>query len=155
MRALAAHYMRQERVDHTLRPTALAHEAYLRLADQQVLSTEDRAHFMALVAQTMRRVLADHARRHRAAKRGGGRQRVELTDDLADPSSPIAADDLDSALEDLARLEPRQARVIELRFYAGFTTEEAATVIGVSPATIKRDWVLARAWLHRELRGEA
>ncbi len=153
VRALAASYLRRERAGHTLQATALAHEAFLRLMAQREVSWQNRAHFMGLVAQSMRRVLADHARRHKAAKRGGGRVRVALED--AEPAAPLApeADDLDAALEDLARLEPRQARVVEMRFYAGLSVEETAEVLGTSPATVKRDWTVARAWLHRELSG--
>jgi RNA polymerase sigma factor (TIGR02999 family) len=121
---------------------------------------QNRIHFFALAAQAMRRILADHARRHRAAKRGGGAVRVplELVEGGA-PATPagddVAADDLDAALEDLAKLDERQARVVELRFFGGLSIEETAEVLAVSTATVKRDWLVARAWLHRELRGGA
>jgi RNA polymerase sigma factor (TIGR02999 family) len=155
MRVLAASYLRHERVGHTLQPTALAHEAYLRLVDQRNVTWQNRAHFMALVAQAMRRVLADHARRRHAGKRGGGATALPLDgQDIAGPDG-VAADELDTALEDLSRLDPRQARVVELRFYAGLSIEETAEVLDMSPATVKRDWALARAWLHRELNGGA
>jgi RNA polymerase sigma factor (TIGR02999 family) len=164
LRALADSYMRRERAGHTLQPTALVHEAFLRLLRLPPGSVQNRVHFFALAAQAMRRVLADHARRHRAAKRGGSAVRVplELVDGTpgAAPAlggsagpSDVAADDLDSALEDLAKLDERQARVVELRFFGGLSIEETAEVLAVSPATVKRDWLVARAWLHRELRG--
>ncbi|HTO89995.1 MAG TPA: sigma-70 family RNA polymerase sigma factor [Candidatus Sulfotelmatobacter sp.] len=151
--ALAESYLRRERPGHTLQATALAHEAFIRLMSQRQVTWQNRAHFMGLVAQAMRRVLADYARRHRAQKRGGGQAPVALdSGDIAD-SRDLAADDLDTALEDLAQLEPRQARVVEMRFYGGLSIEETAEVLGTSPATVKRDWAVARAWLHRELRG--
>ena len=153
MRALSAAYLKRERPDHTLQPTELAHEAFLRLLHQREVTWQNRAHFLGLVAQAMRRVLADHARRRRALKRGGAPVRVALVEDALPAQDEVAADDLDEALEDLARLEPRQARVIEMRFYAGLTVEETAEVLGTSPATVKRDWTVARAWLHRELSG--
>jgi len=155
VRGLAASYLRRERAGHTLQATALAHEAFLRLMDQRQVTWQNRAHFMGLVAQAMRRVLADHARRHRAQKRGGDRVRVGLPEEGVAAPTDVAADDLDTALEDLARLEPRQARVVELRFYAGLSIDETAEVLGTSPATVKRDWTVARAWLHRELYGGA
>jgi len=160
LRALADAYMRRERAGHTLQPTALVHEAFLRLLRLPPGSVQNRVHFFALAAQAMRRILADHARRHRAAKRGGGAVRVplELVEGGA-PAAPagddVAADDLDAALEDLAKLDERQARVVELRFFGGLSIEETAEVLAVSTATVKRDWLVARAWLHRELRGGA
>jgi RNA polymerase sigma factor (TIGR02999 family) len=153
--SLAESYLRRERPGHTLQATALAHEAFIRLMSQREVTWQNRAHFMGLVAQAMRRVLADYARRHRAQKRGGGQAPVTMeAGDIAD-NRDVAADDLDTALEDLARLEPRQARVVEMRFYGGLSIEETAEVLGTSPATVKRDWAVARAWLHRELRGGA
>ena len=159
LRVLAASHMRHERGDHTLQPTALAHEAFLKLIRLPEGAVQDRLHFFALAAQAMRRILADHARRARAAKRGGGA--AEMPIEVADAVGLIAsgsaggvpADDLDALIEDLARLDPRQAQVVELRFFAGLTVEETGEVLGVSPATVKRDWLVARAWLHRELRG--
>lgn len=154
MRRIAASYLRNERSGHTLQPTALAHEACLRLIDQRSVSWQNRAHFLGIAAQAMRRILADHARRHGALKRGGGAQRVALEDqEIAASPRGVEIQELDTALEDLARLEPRQARVVELRFFGGLSIEEAAEVLGVSPATVKRDWLVARAWLFRELRG--
>jgi RNA polymerase sigma factor (TIGR02999 family) len=155
LRALAASHMRRERSDHTLQPTALVHEAFMRLLRLPEGAVQNRVHFFALAAMAMRRVLADHARRHRAAKRGGGAARVDL--DVADGAAgprDVAADDLDAALDDLARLDPRHARIVELRFFGGLSIEETAEVLEISPATVKRDWVLARAWLHRELLGD-
>lgn len=155
LRRLAASYLRKEREGHTLQPTALAHEAYIRLIDQHSVTWQNRAHFMGLAAQAMRRVLADHARRRGAQKRGGDVVRVSLDEGDAAAANPQAVEiqELDTALEDLAKLEPRQARVVEIRFFGGLSIEEAAEVLGVSPVTVKRDWTLARAWLFRELRG--
>lgn len=157
MRRLAASYLRHENAGHTLQPTALAHEAYLRLLDQRQVSWQNRAHFMGLAAQAMRRILTDHARRRRAIKRGGDAPHVSL-DDVTVASGPsgaggISVEDLDAALDRLAQLDGRQVRVIELRYFTGLSIEEAALVLAVSPATVKRDWTLARAWLHRELKG--
>ncbi|HET9252058.1 MAG TPA: sigma-70 family RNA polymerase sigma factor [Candidatus Eisenbacteria bacterium] len=161
MRRLAGGYLQNESPGHTLQPTALAHEAYLRLLDQRHVSWQNRAHFMGLAAQAMRRILTDHARRRDAQKRGGGAMHVAidaLAASGAEPATPadpmgVSAADLDAALERLAQLDERQARVVELRFFTGLSIEEAAEVLSVSPATVKRDWTLARAWLHRELKG--
>jgi len=157
MRRLAGAYLRDENADHTLQPTALAHEAYLRLLDQRHVSWQNRAHFMGLAAQAMRRILIDHARRRGAQKRGGDAVHVTLedSDGVAGPSETlgVAAEDLSEALDRLAELDARQVRVVELRFFTGLSIEETAEVLGVSPATVKRDWTLARAWLHRELKG--
>jgi len=150
MRRLAAANLRLERPGHTLQPTALAHEAYLRLVTSPDLTVLDRAHFMVLAARAMRRVLADHARRRNAVKRGEDPVRVTLSDLAAAPTN-VDAHELDLALEKLAGLDERQARVVELRFFTGLSIEDAAQVLGISPATVKRDWTLARAWLHREL----
>jgi len=157
MRRLAAGYIRSERPGHTLQPTALAHEAYLRLLDQRQVSWQNRAHFMGLAAQSMRRILTDHARKRHALKRGGDAVHVALedadvSDETADPFG-VSVEDLDAALERLGALDERQVKVVELRFFAGLSIEEAAEVLSVSPATVKRDWTLARAWLHRELKG--
>jgi len=153
MRRLAAANMRFERPGHTLQPTALVHEAYLRLVMAPDLTVQDRAHFMVLAARAMRRVLTDHARRRHAAKRGEDPVQVTLTDLAAVPKS-VAADDLDAALESLAKMDERQAQVVELRFFGGLTVEEVAEVLGVSAGSVKRDWTHARAWLYRELVGE-
>lgn len=155
MRALSAAYLRRERPGHTLQATELAHEAFIRLLNQREVTWQNRAHFMGLVAQAMRRILADHARRRRAQKRGGDPLRVTLAPEALPDIRDVAADRLDEALEDLARLEPRQARVVEMRFYVGLSIEETAEALGTSPATVKRDWTVARAWLHRELMDRA
>jgi RNA polymerase sigma factor (TIGR02999 family) len=152
LRALAASFFRRERAGHTLQPTALVHEAYFRLTGRSQASVRDRAHFFAVAAQAMRRILVDHARRQRAAKRVDPADRVPL--DEASPA--VAAADVDllalhEALDDLAQVNPRQARVVELRYFGGMTTEETAEVLQVSTATVERDWQAARLWLHRQL----
>jgi RNA polymerase sigma factor (TIGR02999 family) len=152
LRRLAAHDLRRERRDHTLQPTALVHEAYLRLAAQDRVQWRNRAHFVGVAAQLMRRVLVDHARATHARKRGGHDTRVPIddVDPGADgPSADIFA--LDEALTRLAALDPRQARIVELRYFGGLTVEESADLLSLSPATIKREWQMARAWIHREL----
>lgn len=151
LRSLAARYLQGEDVGHTLQPTALVHEAVLRLMDQQGARYHDRHHLVAIAAHAMRRVLVDHARRRHARKRDAG-VRVELAEDLVaarfEDDEVLAVDD---ALERLGALDPRQAQIVELRYFAGFSIEDTATQLGVSPATVKRDWMLARAWLQREL----
>jgi RNA polymerase sigma factor (TIGR02999 family) len=152
LRRMASGYLRRERRGHTLQTTALVHEAYLRLVGQDDLSFENRAHFRAIAARTMRRILVEHARARGAAKRGGSRKRVTLEDTLAlAPSPRLDLQALDEALERLAALDAQQARIVELRFFAGLTVEETAEAVGLSPATIKREWAMARAWLRREL----
>ena len=152
LRRLARAHMRRERADHTLQATALAHEAYMRMVDLDRIDWRDRAHFFAVAAGVMRRILIDHARKRRAARRGGGAPHVPLEEGLR-----LAADrpdelvDLDEALERLAALDTRQARIVELRFFGGLSVEEAAVVLGVSPRTVKREWAVARAWLRAEL----
>lgn len=152
LRRIAARQLRGERVGHTLQPTALVHEAYLRLIDQRHVDWHDRAHFFGAAAQVMRRILVDHARRHRAGKRGGGIESVAI-DQVREPSAPdgIPVLALDHALDRLADLDADLARVVELRAFAGLTIEEAACVLKVSPTTAKREWRTARAWLAREL----
>ena len=152
LRRLAGRYLRRERINHTLQSTALVHEAYLRLIDQSRVQWQNRAHFFGVAAQMIRRILVDHARGHQAAKRGSGVARLSL-DEALDASAPRDLDlvALDDALETLARLDPQQSRIIELRYFAGLSIEETAEVIGVSPATVKREWASARAWLFREL----
>src|SRR5271165_1165002 len=151
LRRLARHYMRGERSGHTLQTTALVNEAYLRLVDFKSMSWENRAHFFAVAAQLMRRILVDHARR-RNLKRGAGFQHVHLEDTavLGGQREPnfVALDD---ALQGLAEVDPRKAQVVELRFFGGLTVEETAEVLKVSPVTVLRDWSTARAWLYREL----
>jgi RNA polymerase sigma-70 factor, ECF subfamily len=141
--------MRGEGAEHTLQATALVHEAWLRLADQHV-AWNDRAHFHGVAAQLMRRILVDHARARHAAKRGGGATRVTLSDaPAAEQGADVLA--LHEALERLAALDPDQAHLVELRWFGGLSIEETAKVLGVSPATVKREWAVARAWLRREL----
>jgi RNA polymerase sigma factor (TIGR02999 family) len=155
LRGLARGYLRGERADHSLPPTALVHEAYLKLIDQRHVRWQNRAHFFAIAAHVMRRVLVDHARTRGAVKRDGG-QRVPLQDvDAAADPSEVDVLDLDAALEKLSSLDPRQSQLVELRFFGGLTVDEAAAVVGVAPATVNRDWALARAWLFRELRGDS
>ena len=156
LRRLAAHYVRGERADLTLQPTALVHEAYVRLLREANTSWQNRAHFSAIAANAMRQILVEQARAHHALKRGGDRLRVTLDDRsavLAAPDADVEA--LDEALEVLASLEPRQARLVELRYFGGLTIEEAAEQLGVAPATAKRDWAIARAWLRRRLAPDA
>jgi RNA polymerase sigma factor (TIGR02999 family) len=154
LRRRAAGHLRGERQSHTLQPTALAHEAYLRLIGRADYPWQSRAHFMAVAARAMRAILVDHARKRNAQKRGGGRtpERMETFVELEDTSA-VRFEDLDLALQDLARLNERQARVVELRYFGGLGIEEAAEVLGVSAMTVKRDWATARAWLYRELAG--
>jgi RNA polymerase sigma factor (TIGR02999 family) len=152
LRAVAANCLRSERSDHTLQPTALVHEAYLRLIGQDRVAWQNRAHFFAIAAQMMRRILVDHARRRRAAKRDAVTFRITLSglsEEPADLDPEILA--LDEALKGLEALDPRQARIVELRFFGGLTVEETAEVAGLGTATVKREWRTARAWLRREL----
>jgi len=152
VRKLARSYLRRERPDHTLQPTALVNEAYMRLVDQRHVDWQNRAHFFGIAAQVMRRVLVDHARMRQADKRGSGDRPVVLDEALAlvaERTPDVVA--LDDALRALAELDPRQAQIVELRFFGGLSIEEAAEVIGLSPATVKREWSAARAWLRREL----
>jgi RNA polymerase sigma factor (TIGR02999 family) len=154
LRKLAARYLGGERSGHTLQPTALTHEVYLRLAGQRDAAWQGRSHFLCVAARAMRGVLVDHARRRKAQKRGGGAQAVSLDATTLIAGAPtLEFDDLNEALLSLARLSERQAQVVELRYFAGLTIEETATALGVSPVTVKRDWALARAWLYRELCG--
>lgn len=149
---LAASYMRRERPDHTLQPTALINEAYLRLVREDV-DWNSRAHFIGLAAHVMRRVLVDHARAHRAEQRGGGLKRVELTEQIA--VAPEKLEDLlelDEALGRLQKVSPRQARVVELRYFGGLSVEQIGAVLGIASRSVKRDWSLARIWLFQELR---
>ena len=150
MRKLAASYLRHQRSDHTLQPTALVHEAYMKLVDISDVSWHDRAHFFAVAAQTMRHILVDHARAVAADKRGGAMQRVELDEAISFPN-PRGLDlvELDEALQQLAIQDEKQSRIVELRFFGGMTVEETAHVMKISPATVKREWATARAWLFR------
>jgi len=152
LRRVAARQLRSERPDHTLQPTALVHEAYMRLVDQRRVDWQNRAHFFGVAAQVMRRILVDHARRHGANKRGQGVRCVSMDEaqDVAAPNEiPVLA--LDHALDRLAKVDAELTRIVELRAFGGLTIEEAAHVLGVSPSTAKRDWRTAKAWLSREL----
>lgn len=154
LRRIARAYMARERRDHTLQVTALVNEAFLKLTGARKLRWQDRAHFLGISARLMRRVLIDHARSRGYVKRGGGAQRVTLTDALATAPAPdVDLLDLDRALDALAAADARKARVIELRFFGGLSVEETAEVLHLSDDTIKRDWRLAKLWLLRELEG--
>jgi RNA polymerase sigma factor (TIGR02999 family) len=152
LRRLAAHRLRHERPDHTLQPTALVHEAYLRLVDQTEVQWQNRAHFFSIAANLMRQILVNHALAHRAAKRGGTALKLTL-DEAADLPKKQDVDlvALDEALTRLTALDSQQSRIVELRFFGGLTIEEAAEVLQVSPATVKREWTMGKAWLHCEL----
>jgi RNA polymerase sigma factor (TIGR02999 family) len=152
LRQVAARRLRRERANHTLQPTALVHEVYVKLIDQEHVRWKDRAHFFAIASQLMRRILVDHARAHGAAKRGGGGPMVSL-DDAGDVAleQNVSVVALDEALAQLETLDPVQAQIIELRYFGGLTIEETAAVVRVSPATVGREWTVAKAWLYREL----
>ncbi|HYU32360.1 MAG TPA: sigma-70 family RNA polymerase sigma factor [Thermoanaerobaculia bacterium] len=154
LRAIAAAHLRGERQEHTLQPTALVHEAYLRLSEQRRRQWKERRQFFAVASRLMRQVLVDHARSRQAAKRGGELTRIEVTSLGELPAPPEVFDilPLDEALTRLATLQPRLAKVVELRFFGGLEVEETAALLDCSPRTVKRDWALARAWLVRELR---
>jgi RNA polymerase sigma factor (TIGR02999 family) len=156
LRRLAASHLRRERGDHTLQATALVHEAYLRLVDQRMVGWQSRSHFFGVASKLMRRILVDHARGHLAEKRGGGLPRVPLTEAVAmsreRPADLLA---LDESLSRLAALDPQQGRVVELRVFAGLSVDETANALGISPATVKRDWSVAKAWLQREIQQAA
>ena len=154
LRHQAARYLRRERPGHTLQTTALIHEAYLRLIDAKDVDWQSRAHFFAVAANLMRRILVDHARRRDAGKRGGSHVRMQLDEALAvSKEADVDLLAIDEALDRLATIDPQQARVVELRFFSGFSVEETAAALGVSPKTVKRDWSVARAWLRREIGG--
>jgi RNA polymerase sigma-70 factor, ECF subfamily len=153
LRRLAGSYMRRERSDHTLQATALVHEAYLKLIEQRAVNWQSRAHFFGIAAQIMRRILVDHARGHLRDKRGGGQSEVPLDEAIVfAPQQSSELVRLDQALDRLALIDPRQAKIVELRFFGGLTVEEASEVLGISPKTVKRDWSVAKAWLHGELK---
>src|SRR5678815_4788419 len=153
LRRLASNYLRRERGEHTLQPTALVNEAYLKLIDQRNAKWQNRAHFFGISAQLMRRILVDHARQHQAVKRGGSaQQRVSITtvEKLAkEPEVDLLA--LNEALDELARMDSQQGRIVELKFFGGLSIEEIAEVLGIGHATVERDWKMARAWLRRQL----
>ena len=155
LRRQAARYLRKERPGHTLETTALIHEAYVRLVDQRHVQWQNRAHFFGIAAQLMRRILVDHARTKKRVKRGGSDIKVSLADaNIAVKGQDLDVVALDEALERLARIDEQQSRVVELRFFSGLSVEETAEVLGISKATVKRDWSMAKAWLHRELTGD-
>lgn len=154
MRRLAAWAMENERQDHTLQPTALVHEAYLRLHRIADLDTGDRRRLLALASRTMRRILVDHARAHKAAKRGAGAIQVTLTEGALAASPPFDLIALDEALDRLEALDARQARILELRFLSGLSVAETAEAVGVSEPTVKRETATGRAWLYREMVGD-
>ncbi len=154
LRQKAARYLRRERPGHTLQTTALINEAYLRLIDAKDIQWQSRAHFFAIAANLMRRVLVDHARRRDADKRGGPNIRLTLDETIAVANeTDVDLLAIDQALDRLATIDPQQARVVELRFFSGLSVEETAAALGVSPKTVKRDWSVARAWLRREIDG--
>lgn len=156
LRKRARGYFRRERSDHTLQPTALIHEAYMRLVRQEAPGWKSRTHFFAVASQMMRQILVDHARTHNAAKRGGGAAKVSLDEGLAiseDRSSEILA--VDEALRKLADFDSRKARIVELRYFSGFTVEETAEALGVAPITVLRESRVAEAWLRRAMTGES
>ena len=158
LRATAARQLRRERGDHTLQPTALVHEAYLKLAEQHRAGWKNRGHFFAVAARLMRRILVDHARAHRAAKRGRGVDKVPLDTAVVleiEAASPPDALAVDEALTRLTAIDARQGHVVELRCFGGLTIEETAEAMGLSLTTVKHEWRLAKAWLTRELRGDA
>jgi RNA polymerase sigma factor (TIGR02999 family) len=152
LRRLAGSYLRRERSGHTLQPTALVHEAYMRIVDQTQVQWQNRAHFFGVAAQMMRRILVDHARKHHASKRGSGGEKISL-DEINSLSVKQDADlvALDEALVRLAEFDLQQSRIVEMKYFGGLTIEEIAAVLNLSPATIKREWATAKAWLYREL----
>jgi RNA polymerase sigma factor (TIGR02999 family) len=156
LRRLAKRYLRQERPGHTLQSTALVHEAYLKLVGQHSIQWQNRAQFFGVAAQLIRRILVDYARTRHAAKRGANAPRLSLDEAIATPGErDLDLVALDDALDGLAQLDPRQSRLVELRFFGGLTMEEAAEVLNMSLATAKRDWTAAKAWLFREVRRHA
>jgi RNA polymerase sigma factor (TIGR02999 family) len=156
LRRLAARYLRQERVGHTLQSTALVHEAYMKLVGQNNVQWQNRAHFFGIAAQMIRRILVDYARARKADKRGSGAEKLSLDEAIALPGGQdLDLVALDDALEGLAKIDARQSRLVELRFFAGLTIEETAEVMQMSLATAKRDWVAAKAWLSREVRRQS
>lgn len=154
LRRIARHFLARERSDHTLQPTALVHEAYLRLVDQHAVDWRNRAHFLGVAANMMRRILINHARAQQAAKREGYAHAVTLDDALGVFSNPrVDMLMLNHALQELTELDPQQGKVVELRYFGGLTIEETAEVMGISPATVKREWGTARLWLLNKMEG--
>jgi RNA polymerase sigma factor (TIGR02999 family) len=156
LREIAHHYLNDERPGHTLQSTALVHEVYVRMINQNLPQWQNRAHFFAVAAQLMRQILVDYARSQRASKRGGGLSRLSL-DDADQQPEPIDVEiiALDDALKSLSAMDPQQSRVVELKFFAGLSNEDTSEVLGISTSTVKRDWITARAWLYRELNRSA
>ncbi len=156
LRRVAGRQLRNERADHTLQPTALVHEVYIRLVDQRQVDWQNRAHFFGVAAQVMRRILVDHARRHGASKRGDGVRCVSIDEakDVAAASNEMPILTLDHALDRLEKVDSALAKILELRAFGGLTIQESAHVLSVSPSTVKRDWRIAKAWLNREFGSE-
>ena len=152
LRKLARSYLRNERPDHTLQATALVNEAYLRLMGQKSVQWENRKHFFGIASQLMRRILVDHARKRMAGKRGGAEPLIPFEEDQVATTGQPDLVELDAALDALAKIDPDQAKLVELRYFTGLTIDETAKVLELSPATVKREWVVAKAWLRRELR---
>ncbi|HEV2577630.1 MAG TPA: sigma-70 family RNA polymerase sigma factor [Acidobacteriaceae bacterium] len=151
LRQLARRYMRQERPGHTLQSTAIVHEAFLRLVNQNV-AWNDRTHFFSIAAKMMRRILVDHARSRSTSKRGAGMIRVSVDEhNVASPQQDVDLVALDEALDHLASIDPQRSRIVELRYFGGLSNEESAQILGISPATVQRQWTGARAWLYHEL----
>ncbi len=156
LRKLASHLMRRERREHTLQPTALVHEAYVRLIDNTRIDWQGKTHFLAIAAKEMRQILVQHARTHKARKRGAGATRVTLDENVVPtPERTFDVLAVDEALDKLSALSPRQGQVVELRYFAGLSVNEAAYALGVSERTVKQDWQVARTWLMRELTSPA
>jgi RNA polymerase sigma factor (TIGR02999 family) len=155
LKKLAGNYLRNERGNHTLQPTALVHEAYLKLVDHTRMGWQNRAHFVGMAATLMRQILIDHARRHRAGKRGGSHENLQLEESIVIVSNEKSVDliVLDEALKDLARFDEFKSRLVELRYFGGLSVEETAEVLGVSEITVKRHWRLAKAWLAEAIHG--
>ena len=152
LRRMARNYLQQERQDHTLQSTALVHEAYVRLVGQKLPEWQNRAHFFGVAARLMRQILVEYARSHQAEKRGGSACKVTLEEEACLPQQPaLDVVMLDDALQDLAKLDPQQSRIVELRFFAGLSIDDTSEVLGISPATVAREWTTARIWLHREI----
>ncbi len=152
LRQLARQYLRRERSGHTLQATGLVHEAYLRLVDQTTTQWQDRAHFFAVAAQAMRRILVDYARKHAAEKRGGKMEKITFNEDLVPSAGPnIDFVALDDALHGLSAFDPRQSQIVELRFFGGLSVEEVAEILDISDRTVKREWRIAKAWLRQQV----
>lgn len=153
LRRLAGSYLRKERANHTLQPTALVHEAYMKLIDQRKVQWQNRAHFFGIAAQVMRRILMDHARKHQADKRGSGAEVLPIEEEILivshDKSAELIA--LDDALENLSKMDPDKAKIVELRYFGGLSIEETAEVMGVSVPTVNRHWKMAKAWLYSQI----